>query len=582
MSHSWQPATTSALPPDAAAAATVADALEGYRYQVAIDGDRIDQVETRGDDPAHRLQRRADYLVGSGRHALALVSAENGYLTQLPLAWFRSTGSWRMNPGYELKNHRFSRPITPGCIACHGTEAVHEPPAPNRFVLPIPAGIACRRCHGEARRHVAYWSGADKKEAQPEAAARLVHPARLPPARANDLCLQCHLQGDVTVYRRGRSALEFSPGDDLREHRHDFLVALQRHESLGVASHGARMLGGRCYTASQGRLTCILCHDAHRPAGDVSAEQYDRKCATCHTPESCAREVPRDAVPADTGCVACHMPQRAAQEGIHLVFTDHAIVRHAPPPDRVAPPPPLPPPDAEVDLVSCWPGEEPPAAVRGAAYVLFHEAMGPQKPALRRGRQLLSAAVTHDPADQPSRYYLASAQLGLGAGPQAVALLRELLQDEPAWPAARYRLALAYELAGDAASAIEQYERLRREAPGWSEPYPRLAQLYLATQRPAAAVAVLRQQLSYQADPLALAQLALARRLQGDSHAAALAEVTRALQLDPRSSTAYLHRATLFLLIGENDQAAADFQRVLRIDPGNAQALQALEALSNN
>lgn len=592
MSRTWRAVGAPGAPDLPTAAARVEDLVSGYSYHVSVGDQGMEQVETRQDTPSHRLRRQADYLVGSGKHATAAVSDHDGYLTQLPAAWFRHDQRWRMNPGFELHNHRFDRPITPGCVSCHSTTAVHEPPTPNRFVGPIAAGIECRRCHGSAEQHVAHWSAEPSKQArrpQPDpglepseqgnAGASLASVFALTSSQANDLCLQCHLQGDATVYTAGSGPLRFRPGDRLRDQRHDFLVESDVPSAVGIASHGARMLQSRCYLASDGAMTCILCHDPHRPAADFDAAHYERKCATCHQADGCGR--PDAPSPArDSGCLTCHMPRRSSQEGIHLVLTEHKIVRHQPSPDETAPARSvLPPNAATARLISAWPQDEPTDAILGAAYVQLHETMGPQLPALKRAVELLSNEIRQNPFSEESRFWLGSALAALGRGNEAAPLLQTVVKAQPARHPARFRLAVAYELSGDQAAASEHYRQLIDQVPNWVEPYGRLAQLYIARQSPDQAATLLRQRVARQPDALALAQLSLVERMGGASHESALARVEQALRLDPRLTAAYVHRAALFLLVDQPARARADFQRVLQLDPHHPQAQQALETL---
>lgn len=542
----------------------VDDKASGYRYEIFARNDGLWQVETHADDPAHRVERRADFVVGSGQHASAWVASENGYLTELPVGWFADR-RWRMNPGYELKNQRFSRPITSGCVACHATGAVHEAPTENRF-SEIRGGIDCSRCHGDATEHVAYWKTAHGDH-RPDS-SQLVHPGRLPADRANDVCLQCHLQGDVSVRPGGSSPLDFEPGQRLLDTRHDFLIAGQP-ELLGVASHGARLLQSRCYVASDARLTCIHCHDPHRPVSDFLLTEYDRKCLSCHTAEACSREERSQQL----GCVQCHMAKRPTREGLHLVFTDHAILRR---PRALAEASFVLLPNASVKLISAWPTASPSPAALGAAYVLLHETMGPQVPSLETGRELLSAAVAADPHDVRSRYWLGSADLALGHAPQAREELRRVLQEQPAWHQARYRLGLAAEAAHDPAAATAHYQRLLVDAPGWIEPAMRLAQLELSARNPAEAARVLRHVVQMSPSATAYASLALAERLAGATHEQALKIAEQALARDAREPAAYVTRGTLYLLAGNMALARADFQRALALDPGNLAAQQAL------
>lgn len=552
----------------------VADRVSGYRYAVAVRGGEVWQVETHPDDPSHRIERRAEYRVGSGNHATAWVAAENGFLTELPVGWFRTEAGWHMNPGYELKNHRFSRPIPPACVACHGTQAFYESPTINRFRLPITDGIDCSRCHGGGEQHVAFWKSPGKKTPPPS--AQLVHPGRLGADRANDICLQCHLQGDVSVPIGRSSPFDFQPGQRLIDSRHDFLIAGQP-ETLGVASHGARILQSRCYAASGGQLTCIHCHDAHRPTTDFDAPYYDAKCLACHQPQACSRPVAKESERSTSGCVGCHMPQRPTREGIHLVFTDHAIRRR--PAVLVSGPLSVLAADADVELTSAWPGTKPEAATLGAAYVLLHETMGPQLQSLARGQKLLEEAVALNPKYVDSRYWLGSALLALQRPLEARDELQKVLLEQPTRHEARFRLALAEEALGNASGAIGEYQRLLGDAPNWNEPYMRLAQLYLSQHKAAEATGVWRKLVSLQPDAAAYASLALAERLAGASHERALATVEKALALDSRQPAAYVSRGTLWLLAGRSSDARRDFERALRLDPSNTAARQAIDAL---
>lgn len=578
MSHSWWPADAAELPLSQSTP-EVADTSSGYQYQVLATDGGVSQLETHA-ELEHQLLRPASYFVGSGKHAIAMVTADNGYLTQMPVAWFRHGEAWCLNPGFELHNHRFDRPITPGCIACHGTLAEHQVPTRNRYALPIEQGIACERCHGDASAHVLFWTSADAATPRREQArAELIHPARLPAERVNDLCLQCHLQGDVTLYHGGSDPFQFQPGDRLQDHRADFLLETESPAALGVASHGAGMLRSRCYIGSGARLTCILCHDPHKPASDFDFAFYDSKCATCHTSESCSRPTDLEEALSSVSCVTCHMPQRPSQEGIHLVFTDHVIPRIKPSAESDRPTAVL-RPNTPAVLTSCFPGEEASAADLGAAYVLLHETMGPQLPALKRALPLLREALRKDPEDRLTSFWLGSALVELRQGDQAIERLRELVESDPADHSARFRLALAHELVGDYSSAIGHYEHLVQRVPHWMEPYPRLAQLHLSAQRPDDALRVLVQQLSFRQSAMAHAQLALAKRMAGSTHQAAMESVAEALRLDPRLPTAYLHRATLHLLNGETEQAQTDFHRVLALQPDHPHARQALQNLS--
>jgi tetratricopeptide (TPR) repeat protein len=207
--------------------------------------------------------------------------------------------------------------------------------------------------------------------------------------------------------------------------------------------------------------------------------------------------------------------------------------------------------------------------------------MGPQSPSLSRGRELLSAAVAADPQDIQSRYWLGSALVALGQAHEARQEMERVVREQPEWHEARYRLGLAAEAEHDWTAAIVHYQRLFADEPSWIEPAMRLAQLELSAQRPAEAARVLRHVVQLAPSATAYASLALAERLAGASHEAALASVDHAMKLDSREAAAYVTRGSLYLLVGSVAQARADFERALLLEAGNVAARQAHDALKN-
>jgi hypothetical protein len=719
MARTWRSVAEAAeaVSSTSAKAVLAVDPTGGYRYEVSLSQDRVAQTETHPARSEHRLTQHATYAVGSGKRAVAWLAEEHGYLTQLPVAWFHADASWRLNPGYELGNHRFDRPITPGCVACHTTGAIHEWPTENRFQHPIRSGIACQRCHGTAAEHIAYWRGAGRgrsdthdgisqtstghpvppqsvaaeaskperktpvappgtsapqilptdstptllaesasaasdasERAAPRPQVGLTASSNLTSLQANDLCLQCHLQGDVMLYVQGQGPLDFRVGDQLAEHRQDYQVQAAERVS-SVASHGAAFLQSRCYlgtsapptnksievvssaniassttdhSARFGTLTCIHCHDPHRPAADFDRSFYDSRCATCHERLDCRQlaqsltdshatastpsaspstfqssdgpslspdmratkanandETGPSRTTAEQSCIACHMPQRDTREGLHLMVTDHRILARPDPlashsSDRR----PLPPNAQEFELVRVQPATRAEPHELGAAYVRLHETMPPQPVALQRAVKLLAEPVRLDPSNLEARYWLGSAQLALGQGAEAVGHLRVVVKHFPNRLDARFRLAAAEELTGQAADAAGQYGHIIQAAPSWLEPYSRLAPILLAAQRPDMAVALLEQQRQYRETPLGLAQLAFALRLTGGSQDQSLRYLDRARQLAPHSAQVDLLRAGYWLADRKTDQARMELQRILTYEPQHSEALAALKRLS--
>lgn len=564
------------------------DSRQGYQYRAFIEQGRVVQEESqlqRRASGGHKARQVARFSVGSGDHAQSFVAERNGYLYQLPLAWFADEQLWKFSPGYELMNRRFDRPITPGCIACHGTNAAHREPTRNRYELPIHDGISCQRCHGPGAKHVAYWNerkdrSADKPEEfnarRVDGVSQLVNPGKLSPDLANDICLQCHLQGDVTLHQPGHDAFSFRPGRKLSDHRLDFLVRTDKPDAFGVASHGARMMRSRCYLEGERKLTCMHCHDPHVSIRDVTREFFDARCADCHAPESCGREASAAEKKVAAGCVKCHMPQRATREGQHLVFTEHWIQRRPVVGERN---PAVLAANTAVELIPIWPAADPKQIRLGSAYVLLHETMGPQLSSLERGVSMLSEAHRQGNADADARYWLASGLISRYQARPAIALLQELLREEPDRWQARLRLGIAHDQLREYERAIVEYEQIVQAAPDWMEPYPLLARLYLFRKDADKAVRLLEQQIRYNPDATTWTYLAAARSLQAVPPHECLKLVDSALALDPRHIPALLAQGQFRLQAGDNPGAAESFQSVLTIDPANASAQSALQQL---
>ncbi|MGH9660599.1 MAG: hypothetical protein ACRD96_18765, partial [Bryobacteraceae bacterium] len=126
------------------------------------------QVNAEG-QPVNLHDAAIDLVIGSGNRARTLVHrTPQGRLMELPVT--RYAGYYAMSPGYDRPDHLdFRREITEKCLFCHSAGA-------------SPAPIDCARCHGDVSGHL-------KKPAR----GTILNPARLPPARALDVCLQCHL-----------------------------------------------------------------------------------------------------------------------------------------------------------------------------------------------------------------------------------------------------------------------------------------------------------------------------------------------------------------------------------------------------
>jgi tetratricopeptide (TPR) repeat protein len=290
------------------------------------------------DQPINVLEQKVDWIIGSGHHSRGyLYRTPAGELFQLPIVWYTQEGSWGMAPGFDQPDQEdFARPVTRACLFCHnaypdaapGSDAFGQP---QIFPENLPEGTGCQRCHGPGAAHIR--AASDPAATLEQLSASIVNPARLPPARRDDVCNQCHLQPTsklTSLQRRfGRTDYSFRPGEALADYlvHLDFDDGRDPRDRFEINHHSYRLGQSRCFTESSQALSCLTCHDPHQQVPPQQrAAHFRDKCLTCHAAEACHGE---DAAIAATGndCVACHMPRRRTQDVVHIVMTDHLIQR---------------------------------------------------------------------------------------------------------------------------------------------------------------------------------------------------------------------------------------------------------------
>lgn len=314
-------------PPDGA----FAHAASGRAYRSERRGAELWHVES-GTAGSPTVEARLEYLVGSGRHSRTYLTLFDGFLTESPLTWYASTGSWNMSPGYDHEHQQgFERPVDVGCLVCHcgGLEEVEG--AFHRLAIGELA-IGCERCHGPGAAHVEFQRNsrtAHGDTARRPTADPIINPQKLSRDQQDAVCAQCHLRGDATVLRSGRTAADFRPGSLLTDVRVDWFLQTAGGE-MKVVGHSDQMAASRCWTSSE-TLTCTTCHGGHAAgdrSGDEQLQEYRRACLSCHTDSSCgATAAVRASVQPADNCVACHMPQ-VSTDIPHIAFTHHRIGVH--------------------------------------------------------------------------------------------------------------------------------------------------------------------------------------------------------------------------------------------------------------
>jgi hypothetical protein len=519
----------------------------GLRYRVAQRGGRVVHTEGRYDKQGRaefEAEAEVHYALGSGTRGRAYLIDRDGFLFQSPVSWYSGKGLWDLSPGYETVEYHFERKIQAHCLFCHSNRVEPVEETLNRFALPVFRGyaIGCERCHGPGALHVARRQAREPLEGTDTS---IVHPGRLPAPLREAVCEQCHLQGEVTLERRGRHFFDYRPGLPL----HQFMAVFMRPGELTgkkAVSHVPEMVASRCFQASGGRMGCTSCHDPHAlPAAQTKVAYYRDRCLACHQERGCslAAEVRRQRSPGDD-CARCHMPARGELDIAHAAQTDHRILRR---PEADTPPAVAAGPD-EAPLVPFHPEL---ADVRdgdaqrdlGVGLVSVAVRLPPgddQRALVKRALPLLETGLRHAPDDVPALHAKGFVLRTDGLKAEALSVFEEALAHSPGSEVALVNAAgLAAELGLDQA-ALGYWERALAVNP-WASVVHRIMARYLVDHR---------------------------RWQQAEPHCDA------ALKLNPADVEARKLRVLCHFALGRPEQARAEFRTLVRTEPAAAEELR--------
>jgi TolA-binding protein len=271
------------------------------------------------------------FTVGAGDSGKSYLVSKGDSLFVSPVSYYKRIHGWDLSPGYNEGVFRdFTRRVGDLCMDCHtglprmaaGSHDRFQQP-PFRFLA-----IGCERCHGPGAVHVAQRTMDSYFDAPIDFS--IVNPRKLQSDRRDEICMQCHLAGDARVLQPGKDYLDFRPGTPLGDVvaifsvpqaiKGNHFVLLDQLEQLKLS---------RCWTASNGRMGCISCHDPHvQLQGNDAVDFFRSRCLTCHTSRGCtATRVRREATAPPDNCILCHMPQQPSERIDHTSITDHRILR---------------------------------------------------------------------------------------------------------------------------------------------------------------------------------------------------------------------------------------------------------------
>jgi hypothetical protein len=264
-----------------------------------------------GERPLHGTQELKSY-VGSNTRGRTFLFDIDGFLYQSPINYYADAHLWDMSPGYgQLRAMELNHPVDSTCLFCHASRV--QPAAAqtvNRFVgMPFQQdGVGCERCHGPGSEHASRRGS-------------MVNPAALPPDRRDDVCMQCHLEGEARIAKAHRTQEQYRPGAALSDYLAIFVRADAASQRRSV-SHVESLAASRCKRESGSAMSCISCHDPHvQPDAAARPTYYRAKCLKCDAPLASAHYSRKP------DCTSCHMPRVDSADIGHTVVTDHRILR---------------------------------------------------------------------------------------------------------------------------------------------------------------------------------------------------------------------------------------------------------------
>jgi hypothetical protein len=306
-------ARTSGRAPGNLIAGRFRHAASGVEYRTAEHDGEARLFFERPNEPRLDGSVRLDYYVGSNTRGRTYLYSIDGFLYQSPINYYAEHRLWDMSPGYhDEREMPLTHPAGPRCLFCHASRI--QPTVPgtrNRFAaVPfLQAGVGCERCHGPGASHV-----------RDPLHARMINPARLAPEARDSICWQCHLEGVSRIALPGRSIDAYRAGDRLADFVTTFVDEHAVDRPAGAVSQVESLAASRCSRESDGRLSCITCHDPHA-AGDAAArvEHYREACLTCHPRFATDHHADKH------DCTTCHMPRRDSADISHTEVTVHRI-----------------------------------------------------------------------------------------------------------------------------------------------------------------------------------------------------------------------------------------------------------------
>jgi Cytochrome c554 and c-prime len=274
-----------------------------YHYQINKRGGATVLGVSKG---TSSLSAKLLWAFGAGRIGQTYVYEANNRFYESHLTFYSSIQALDITPGHqrtvpsgleESAGRRVTPEETRRCFGCHTTASTTN----DHFEPQIASlGISCEACHGPGADHVAAArSGMDEDLVR----GFIGNTSRLSPLESVDFCGACH--------RTYKDVVSDGP------------IRIAR---LNIRFAPYRLEKSRCWMKADARITCVACHDPHKPLSFDPAS-YDSNCLQCHLAAGAKEADSSKTTACQVGvrlCVTCHM-QKFRDSTLHTSFTDHWI-----------------------------------------------------------------------------------------------------------------------------------------------------------------------------------------------------------------------------------------------------------------
>jgi hypothetical protein len=286
-------------------------AIDKYRYEIRTEsGTSIYSVLADSGSETAAIK----WAFGSNVAQSWLFERKDGETYEARVTYFHALNGLNFTPGRaldspltteEAMDRQVGHAEVYQCFACHTTESGTGKTFDESKLIP---GVKCEACHGPGRAHINSIEEAPTAHIQAAGAKKqlnIFNPRDLTPEESVDFCGACH--GSYW----------------------DVMLSVAANSDTRPRFEPYRLEQSKCWNKKDARLTCIACHDPHKPL-DTNQSDYDHVCLGCHSSGSTqlgavAQSSAKSSCPiASKSCTSCHMPQ-VFVPSMHRSFPDHRI-----------------------------------------------------------------------------------------------------------------------------------------------------------------------------------------------------------------------------------------------------------------